>query len=72
MTTLAAWLLGFLMTATVTPASAGPNYLVWSIAHDRMVAGWRCAEPRCGWTVGGYTCSPRVTMRRSHYLQSKY
>jgi len=71
MTKLAAGLVGLLIAATVTAASAGPNYLVWSIAHERMVMGWRSAEPRCGWTVGGYTCSPRMAMRSSRHYRSK-
>ena len=61
MTALRVGLIGFLVATAVTGASAGPNYLVWSIAHERMVMGWRCSEPRCGWTVGGYTCSPRTS-----------
>jgi hypothetical protein len=40
-----------------TPARADPDLLVWRIAHEQMVAKWRRAEPRCGWTVGGYECA---------------
>jgi len=39
-----------------SPARADPDLLVWRIAHEQMVAKWRRAEPRCGWTVGGYEC----------------
>jgi hypothetical protein len=39
-----------------TDARAEPNYFAWRIAHERMLAKWWRAEPRCGWTVGGYTC----------------
>jgi hypothetical protein len=46
-------------------ARAEPNYAVWSIAHERMMASWRRAEPRCGWTVGGYTCGSRSRMHTS-------
>jgi len=45
-----------LTLATSSAALADPNLLVWRIAHERMLAKWRHAEPRCGWTVGGYTC----------------
>jgi hypothetical protein len=44
-------------------ALAEPNFGVWACAHERMVAKWRHAEPRCGWTVGGYTCPGHVAMR---------
>jgi hypothetical protein len=71
MTALKVGLIGFLIATTVTGASAGPNYLVWSIAHERMVMGWRSSEPRCGWTVSGYTCSPRTAMRSSHHYRAK-
>jgi hypothetical protein len=48
-----------LLTLATSPAAlADPNLLVWRIAHERMLAKWRHAEPRCGWTVGGYTCAP--------------
>jgi hypothetical protein len=47
--------LTILLPASEAPAD--PNYAVWLCAHERMVANWRRAEPRCGWTVGGYTCS---------------
>jgi hypothetical protein len=48
-------------------ALADENLLVWRIAHERMLAKWRHAEPRCGWTVGGYTCS---SPRRSRWAQA--
>jgi hypothetical protein len=52
--------LALLLLATSADALADPNYFVWRIAHERLVAKWCRAEPRCGWTVGGYTCrSPR-------------
>ncbi len=63
-------LVAFLISTPVTAAYAGPSYLVWSIAHERMVMGWRCAEPRCGWTVAGYGCSPRLAMRSAHHSRS--
>ena len=50
--------LTILLPASEAPAD--PNYAVWLCAHERMVANWRRAEPRCGWTVGGYTCSKAV------------
>ena len=51
--------LAVLLTLPTSPAAlADPNLLVWGIAHERMLAKWRHAEPRCGWTVGGYTCAP--------------
>jgi hypothetical protein len=51
--------LAVLLTLATSPAAlADPNLLVWRIAHERMLAKWRRAEPRCGWTVGGYTCVP--------------
>jgi hypothetical protein len=49
----------------VSEAPAEPNYAVWLIAHERMVASWRRAEPRCGWTVGGHTCASRSGRRVS-------
>jgi hypothetical protein len=49
----------------ITEAPAEPNYAVWLMAHERMVAKWCRSEPRCGWTVGGYTCSSRTGARRS-------
>jgi hypothetical protein len=48
------------------PAQADPNLLVWRIAHDCMVAKWRRAEPRCGWTVAGYSCNSRGRSASSH------
>jgi len=52
-----------LILSTISYASAEPNFAVWACAHERMVAKWRHAEPRCGWTVGGYTCLGRMAMR---------
>jgi hypothetical protein len=45
-----------LMLLASTEAPADPDYLMWCIAHQRMLTRWAHAEPRCGWTVGGYTC----------------
>jgi hypothetical protein len=51
--------LAVLLVFTASPdASADENLLVWRIAHERMMAKIRYTEPRCGWTVGGYTCAP--------------
>jgi hypothetical protein len=56
----------FLSTLMATSQSrAEPDYAVWMAAHERMLAKWRCQQPRCGWTVGGYTCSSRVGTRSS-------
>jgi hypothetical protein len=53
--------------STTTPVHADPNLLVWRIAHDCMVARWQRAEPRCGWTVAGYSCnSHRRSSHRRH------
>jgi hypothetical protein len=54
-----------MMLMRATEAAAEPNYAVWLMAHERMVAKWRHAEPRCGWTVGGNTCASRSGLRRS-------
>jgi hypothetical protein len=51
------------LIAMTQSAWAEPNYFVWQIAHERMLAKWRHAEPRCGWTVGGYRCARRVAAR---------
>ena len=58
-------LAGFVLTVTSPSARAEGDLLAWCIAHNRMVAKWRAAEPRCGWTVGGYTCG-RKHMARSY------
>jgi len=50
-------LLALLMCGSAGPARAWENYAAWEVAHWEMVARWRRAEPRCGWTVGGQTCS---------------
>jgi hypothetical protein len=63
MTKMTAALLIVLNLGAISTASAEPNFAVWACAHERMVAKWRHAEPRCGWTVGGYTCPGRVAMR---------
>jgi hypothetical protein len=57
-----------LILSTISYASAEPNFAVWACAHERMVAKWRHAEPRCGWTVGGYTCLGRMAMRNPRML----
>jgi hypothetical protein len=57
---IAAGLGCLLILFPATEARAEPNYAVWLIAHERMVAKWRRSEPRCGWTVGGYTCSSKA------------
>jgi len=62
---VAAGLTLLLALMAMGPARAEPNYAVWMVAHERMVARWRCAEPRCGWTVGGYTCASRMGGRKS-------
>ena len=51
-------LAALLVLAASADASANENLLVWRIAHERMMAKIRYTEPRCGWTVGGYTCVP--------------
>jgi len=58
-------LIGLLLAANA-PAQAEPNFEVWRVAHEQLLAKWRCAEPRCGWTVGGYTCSSRTRARGIH------
>jgi hypothetical protein len=47
------------VTGAGTSARAEGDLRVWCIAHERMVAKWRRAEPKCGWTVGGYTCKSK-------------
>jgi len=32
---------------------------VWMEANAKMLARWQRSEPRCGWTVGGNTCTSR-------------
>jgi hypothetical protein len=61
-------LIGLLVLMASTPVRAEPNFAVWRIAHERLLAKWRCAEPRCGWTVGGYTCS---SLRRSRVIHAR-
>jgi hypothetical protein len=56
-----------LIMLTSVVAQAEGSYAAWRIAHERMLAKWRCSEPRCGWTVGGYTCS---SPRRARSLQA--
>ena len=54
-----AGLIGLLALLASSDVRADPSYAVWWNAHQRMLAGWRHSEPRCGWTVGGYTCFKR-------------
>jgi hypothetical protein len=62
-----ATLVGLLLSIANMPARAEPNFAVWRIAHERLLAKWRCSEPRCGWPVGGSTCSSK----RSRLTDSK-
>jgi hypothetical protein len=57
-----------LTLSAISYVSAEPNFAVWACAHERMVAKWRHAEPRCGWTVGGYGCPGRMAMRNPRML----
>ena len=65
-------LAGLLVLMTNIVARADPSYavwadqsyIVWRLAHERLLAKWRASEPRCGWTAGGYACSSR---KRSGY-----
>lgn len=50
---------GLLMLTASTDVCADPSYAAWKAAHERMLARWRHSEPRCGWTVGGYSCGTR-------------
>jgi hypothetical protein len=59
-------LVGLLLVTVGTSAKAEPNYWAWRLAHERLLAKWRCSEPRCGWTVGGYTCASPRHSRQSH------
>jgi hypothetical protein len=68
MTKTMAALVVALSLSAISNASAEPNFAVWACAHERMVAKWRHAEPRCGWTVGGYTCRGRMAMRNPRTL----
>ena len=63
MTKFTAALMAVLSLSAISNASAEPNFAVWACAHERMLAKWRHAQPRCGWTVGGYTCPGRMAMR---------
>jgi hypothetical protein len=47
---------GIVVIGAAPPARAEGDLLVWCIAHARMEAKWQRAEPKCGWTVAGYTC----------------
>jgi hypothetical protein len=49
-------LAGFVLMVTSPSARAEGDLLVWCIAHARMEAKWQASEPKCGWTVAGYTC----------------
>ena len=68
MTKTKAALIAALILSAISNAAAEPNFAVWACAHERMVAKWRHAEPRCGWTVGGYTCLGRMAMRNPRML----
>src|SRR4249920_2056882 len=46
---IAAAVIGLMLLMGAGEAPAEPNYAVWLMAHERMVAKWRRAEPRCGW-----------------------
>ena len=59
-----------LLLLAMREAPADPDYLMWCIAHQRMLAKWRYAEPRCGWTVGGNTCLSRAGKRSSRAAYS--
>ena len=54
---------GVMVIDAATGARAEGDLLVWCIAHQRMEAKWRAAEPKCGWTVGGYTCRRKDMIR---------
>jgi len=69
MLNLAAAVACLLTLMTVSATRAEPDYFVWSVAHERMLARWRWAEPRCGWTVGGYTCATRAMRGARAYGQ---
>ena len=51
-------LVGLLVLTTIANARADPNCAVWRIAQKRTLTKWGYSEPKCGWTVGGYTCAP--------------
>jgi hypothetical protein len=55
-----------LMCVPLTPVHANENFAVWAAAHERLIAKWR-HEPRCGWTVGGYTCSKKRYANRHRF-----
>jgi hypothetical protein len=59
-------LAGLLLLMANAPARAEPNFAVWRVAHERLLCKWRHSEPRCGWTVGGYTCGSPKGSHRSH------
>ena len=61
-------LIAALILSAISNAAAEPNFAVWAYAHERMVAKWRHAEPRCGWTVGGYTCAGCTAMRNPRMI----
>jgi hypothetical protein len=56
-------LAGVALVGTAPGVRAEGDLLVWCIAHQRMEAKWRSAEPKCGWTVGGYTCRRKDMIR---------
>ena len=51
------------LVGTAPAVHAEGDLLVWCIAHQRMEAKWQRAEPKCGWTVGGYTCRRKDMIR---------
>ena len=56
-------LVGPVLIGTTLRVRAEGDLLVWCIAHQRMEAKWQRAEPKCGWTVGGYTCRRKDMIR---------
>jgi hypothetical protein len=56
-------LVGIVLIGTNSAVRAEGDLLVWCIAHARMEAKWQRAEPKCGWTVGGYTCRRKDMIR---------
>jgi hypothetical protein len=56
-------LVGVALMIANSSARAEGDLLAWCIAHQRMEAKWQRAEPKCGWTVGGYTCRRKDLIR---------
>ncbi len=46
------------LVSFIPAGHAQQNLEAWAIAHHRLVVKWR-HEPRCGQTVGGYSCSKK-------------